>query len=199
MAERRGEQVLGDLVRERGRRLTRYAYLLTGESAAAQDLVQDALVRVFLRSRSGFTPDCAEAYVRRSIMTLYVDGFRRRRRWALLRPFVAAPEPVEEELAAVDRMDLRAALATLAPQERAAVVLRFYEDMPIADVAERMGLAPGTVKRYLSNAVHKLEVRLGPVSVPDAGFEGAPVVPSPRVGNTMSSARGRAWPLGSRS
>lgn len=168
MAQGRGDQVLSELVRDRGRQLTSYAFLYTGDVAAAQDLVQDALVKVFLRTRQGFTPDVAEAYVRRSIMALYVDGFRRRRRWAALRPMVAAADDdgAEPELATAARLDLRAALATLAPQERAAVVLRFYEDLTIIEVADRMQLAPGTVKRYLSNAMHKLEARLGPMPEP---------------------------------
>lgn len=177
MAESRGDQALGDLVRQRGHQLTSYAYLYTGDVAAAQDLVQDALIKVFLRTRQGFTPDVAEAYVRRAITGLYIDGFRRRRRWAALRPMVVRADDAEEsELATAARIDLRAALATLAPQERAVVVLRFYEDLTVAEVADRMQLASGTVKRYLSNAMHKLESRLGPM--PEVGEDETAVVPT---------------------
>jgi len=73
---------LTQLVQERGEVLVRYAYLLTGDLPAAQDLVQDALVKVFGRLRTGFEPDVLEAYVRRAIATLYVDGHRKHRRWA---------------------------------------------------------------------------------------------------------------------
>lgn len=179
MADSRGDQVLSDLVQQRGRQLTTYAYLLTGDVAAAQDLVQDALIKVFLRTRTGFAPDVAEAYVRRSIMACYVDGYRRRRRLATLLRLVVPTDPGEEPgLLTAERIDLRAALAALSHQERAVVVLRYYEDLSIAEVAEQMQLAPGTVKRYLSNAIHKLETRLGPVTLPDPDLdEDAPVAP----------------------
>ncbi|QTE30941.1 sigma-70 family RNA polymerase sigma factor [Pengzhenrongella sicca] len=164
MAERVADRVMADLARERGGALVNYAVLLTGDSAAAQDLVQDAFVKVFVRLRTGFTPDAAEAYVRRAILTLYVDGYRRRQRWASVRHLVAAgPQERSREMEFADRIDLRAALAGLSPQERACVVLRFYEDLRVADVAAQMHLAEGTVKRYLSNAVHKLETTLGPM------------------------------------
>jgi len=199
MVESRGDEALSDLVRQRGRQLTGYAYLLTGDVAAAQDLVQDALIRVFLRTRAGFTPEVAEAYVRRSIMGLYVDSFRRRRRWALLRRMVATVDDGEEpELSAADRIDLRATLATLAPQERACVVLRFYEDMTIADIADQMQLAPGTVKRYLSNAIHKLQARLGPVAIPEVD-ETTAVTPLPCAGTGAPPVHPSRSPSGSRS
>jgi DNA-directed RNA polymerase specialized sigma24 family protein len=85
MPDQKGDRLLGDLARERGSALTSYAYLLTGDVAAAQDLVQDALVKVFVRTRKGFTPDAAETYVRHAILTLYIDGYRRRRNWASVR------------------------------------------------------------------------------------------------------------------
>lgn len=164
MPDRRGDELLAELARERGAALTRYAYLLTGDRTAAQDLVQDALVKVFGRLRVGFAPDDAEAYVRRAILSLYVDGYRRRRSWSAVRHLVATQDATDgPEHASAQSLDVRAALATLAPQERACVVLRFYEDLTVAEVAQQMGLATGTVKRYLSNAVHKLELRLGPL------------------------------------
>jgi RNA polymerase sigma factor (sigma-70 family) len=159
------DQLLADLARDRGRDLLAYAFLLTGEHAAAQDLVQDAFVKVFGRLRNGFTPDVAEAYVRRTIVTTYVDGFRRRKRWSAVQHLLASEATGGEPTG--DRVDLHAALATLSPQERACVVLRFYEDLTVPALAARLGLADGTVKRYLSTAVHKLEHRLGPVDAPD--------------------------------
>jgi RNA polymerase sigma factor (sigma-70 family) len=163
------DRTLEALARDRGPDLLAYATLLTGgDRAAAQDLVQDAIVKVFGRMRAGFTPDVAEAYVRRTILTLYVDGFRRRRGWAAVRHLVAAPDAGPAPHTAAEHLDLRAALRDLAPQERAVVVLRFYEDLTVPDVADRMGLAEGTVKRYLSNALHRLGARLGPVDDDDA-------------------------------
>ena len=179
-----GDRGLGALVRERGRDLSAYAYMLTGEHASAQDLVQDAIVKVFARARTGFVPDVAEAYVRRTMLTLYVDGYRRRRTWTGVRAVIAAgvPETTAHESGTADRIDLRAALRTLAPQERAVVVLRFYEDLTVPEIADRMHLATGTVKRYLSNALTKLETTMGPLDeVPDDGSFGVDIDPVPSV------------------
>ncbi|MCR6689140.1 sigma-70 family RNA polymerase sigma factor [Cellulomonas sp.] len=159
------DDVLTTLARERGRALFGYAYLLTGDRPAAEDLVQEALVRTFARRRTGFTPDDAEAYVRRAILTVYLDDARRRRRWTGVRHLLGRhDEPGGDPAPAVGAvLDVQAALATLAPQERAAAVLRWCEDLTVPEVAARMGLAVGTVKRYLSTAGHKLEARLGPL------------------------------------
>jgi len=168
MASRPDDDVLAKLARDRGPDLTSYAYLLTGELAAAQDLVQEAFLRVFSKIRTGFTPDVAEAYVRRTMLTLYIDGYRRRRHWAAVRHLVVAPDdgPPDPQATAVDRIDLHSALATLPPQERACVVMRFYEDLTVPEIANQMSLAPGTVKRYLSDAVHTLEARFGRLQSP---------------------------------
>lgn len=159
------DDVLTTLARERGRALFGYAYLLTGDRPAAEDLVQEALVRTFARRRTGFTPDDAEAYVRRAILTVFLDDARRRRRWTGVRHLLGRhDEPGGDPAPAVGAvLDVQAALATLAPQERAAAVLRWCEDLTVPEVAARMGLAVGTVKRYLSTAGHKLEARLGPL------------------------------------
>jgi RNA polymerase sigma factor (sigma-70 family) len=134
---------------------------------AAQDLLQDALVKVFARTRRGFEPDVLEAYVRRTIATLYIDGHRRRRRWAQVEHLFVVDEAASgHETGTTDAVALRAALAGLGRQERTAVVLRYFEDLTVPEVAGVMGLAEGSVKRYLSNAVRRLEQRLGPVSPP---------------------------------
>lgn len=176
-------EVLEELARDRGPDLLAYATLLAGDRAAGQDLVQDAIVKVFGRLRTGFTPDVAEAYVRRTILTTYIDGYRRRRTRAALDHLVADDDArPSHESASADRVDLRAALGVLSRQERAVVVLRFYQDLTVADVADHMGLATGTVKRYLSNALAKLEPLLGEavaapadaVPVTSAGASGRP-------------------------
>ena len=69
------------LMRDRERALLGYAYLVCGNAAEAQDLVQDALVKTFSRPRPGLTSLKAEAYVRRAITTTYVDRYRRHQRW----------------------------------------------------------------------------------------------------------------------
>lgn len=158
------DELLTCLARDRGRDLVAYAYLFTGDLASAQDLVQDAFVKVFGRFRTGFDATSAEAYTRRTIASLYIDGYRRRRRYAGLEHLLMEPEAREQDDDAA--LDVRAALAVLSRQERACVVLRFFSDRTVAEVARELNLAEGTVKRYLSNATHKLETRLGPLAPP---------------------------------
>jgi len=85
---------------------------------------------------------------------------RREARWRRVAPGLVAVESVADHSEAVADADAFAhALETLSRQERTAVVLRYYDDLAIADVAAAMGLADGTVKRYLSNALTKLGER----------------------------------------
>lgn len=162
------QHALDELVRTRGRALVGYAYLLTGDAREAEDLVQDALVRTFSRGRGTREVASAEAYVRRAILTTYVDGFRRRRRWASIRHLAAVPEPTPPdgpqagpEPVVTTRVAVQQALALLPPRERACIVLRHFEDLTVAQVADVLSLSVGTVKRYLSDATRTLEAHLG--------------------------------------
>ncbi|MDQ2624675.1 MAG: sigma-70 family RNA polymerase sigma factor [Actinomycetota bacterium] len=161
----RWESMLDELVRDRGRALVGYAFLLCGDSSEAEDLVQDALVKTFAGRLSADAVLSAEAYVKRAILTIYLDGFRRRKHWATIRHLSAAPEVhgARTETLVTDRMHVFQALGSLAPRERACVVLRFYEDMTVRQIADHLSLSQGTVKRYLSDAIHSLEQTLGPV------------------------------------
>ena len=159
------ERVLDDLVRVRGRALVRHAYLLTGDVTAAEDLVQDAIIATFARRARVRTPAAAEAYVRRAILTTYVDGYRRQRRWRDVQHLVLRTEQaLGHEGVVGDRADVVAALRTLAPRVRACVVLRFYDDMTVAEIAEQLGLSDGAVKRYLSDGMKALAALLGPIA-----------------------------------
>lgn len=180
MPGRKSEQALVGLIRDRGEALTRYAYLLTGDVASAQDLVQDALVKVFVRTRSGFTPDVMEAYLRRAIVNVYLDGRRRGKQWADVQHLLVHDDVRDgPEVATADRLALRAALGTLAPQERAAVVLRYFGELTVPEIADQMGIGQGSIKRYLSNAIRKLEQRMGPMpSLRSPGRDTAAVVPA---------------------
>jgi RNA polymerase sigma-70 factor (ECF subfamily) len=158
------EHSLQDLVRSRGTVLVGYAYLLCGDRREAEDLVQDALVKTFSRGRAGLRPDNVEGYVRRAILSTFLDGFRRRKRWVAVRHLVSTEEAVAGHEGSVgDRMDVRAALDGLSPRERACVVLRFYEDLTVTRIADELSLSEGAVKRYLSDGVHRMEGLLGPV------------------------------------
>lgn len=160
------DEVVAALARDRGGALVGYATLLTGSVKDAEDLVQDALVKTVLRSRAGLSIDTAEAYVRRSILTTYIDGHRRLRRWRDAMPRLGhestlpLPDTADRVTA---QLDVRQALAGLPRRERACVVLRYFDDLTVVDIADTLGLSTGAVKRYLSTGTHRLEAVLGPV------------------------------------
>jgi RNA polymerase sigma-70 factor (ECF subfamily) len=155
------EQQLERLARDRGPALVGYAYLLTGDLHAAQDLVQDALVRTFSRRRPDDV-EFLEAYVRRAVLNSVLNSRRAGLRWGAIshlaadRATVGAPDAV-----AADRADVATALARLAPRERACVVLRHFDDLTVRDIAARLDLSEGAVKRYLSDARRRLAPMLG--------------------------------------
>jgi RNA polymerase sigma factor (sigma-70 family) len=151
------ERAFTELVRVRGTALTRYAYLLCADPTEAADLVQEGLVRAFVRVRRGKDVDSLEAYVRRAMLTAYLDRRRRRVRWYSVRHlFVGDSSEVSAEESVVAFDGVRAALAVLSPTQRACVVLRFYDDLPVAEIAERLGCRAGTVKRHLSDAMERM-------------------------------------------
>jgi RNA polymerase sigma-70 factor (sigma-E family) len=166
----RWEQVLGDLVAERGPALKRRAFLLCGDDALADDLLQEALVRAFARPLRAPRPGGAEAYVRKIMLNLFIDASRRQSRWRrvapLLRPAGVAPDLAEEVSA---RDAVLGALRQLSPRQRACVVLRFYEDLPVAGIARALGLGEGTVKRYLSEGTALLAGHLSGTGAENAG------------------------------
>lgn len=155
------QHVLARVVDERGDALLRYAYLLCGDREDAQDLVQDSLVNVFGRLRNGFSVQSAEAYLRKAILNRYLDLGRSTTRWRRTAPGQWQDDTVDSpEVDTALRLDVRRQLAGLSPRERACVVLRYYEDLKVDDVAEALGISPGSVKRYLSDALGKLGTAL---------------------------------------
>ena len=155
--------LLDELLRDRRPALIGYASLLTGDRAAAEDLVHDAVVRTFGRPRSFPNVNAADAYVRRAIASIFIDRARSRRRWlAVLPRLVAGAATSVDDVA--ERLDARAALLTLPQRQRACVVLRFYDDLTVLEIANRLGLSEGAVKRYLSDGIHHLNTALGTVA-----------------------------------
>ncbi len=156
--------LLEELVRERGRALFGYAYALTGDRYDAEDLLQDALVRAFRSGRTASSLDAAHVYVKRAIATAFIDRSRR----SAVRPLIsgtggdlqdwvwALPASPDHAGNVESALDLQSALLTLAPRERACIVLRFMDDLTVDAVAGTLGLAPGEVRRYLSDARAKL-------------------------------------------
>ncbi|WP_207709614.1 sigma-70 family RNA polymerase sigma factor [Actinomadura macrotermitis] len=144
------------LAGERGAALKRYAFLLCGDDAEADDLVQEALVRAFAKPGRRSAEE-AEAYVRRIMLNRFLDTARRRRAWSRIRPLLRHDDLAPDQAGAVAATaDVRAALARLSPRQRAATVLRYYEDLTVPQIAAALGCRPGTVKRYLSEAHGRL-------------------------------------------
>ena len=163
------ERVVQQLVSERGEALTRYAFYVSGSREDAADLVQDALVKTFGRLRNGFTIDSAEAYVRRAILNTWVDRGRRTTRWRRIAHLNAAPEVIEASTHETEsRIDLHEELQKLTPRERACLVLRYYEDLKVDDIAATLELSSGAVKRYLSDGLSKMAVSLATTIDPDS-------------------------------
>jgi RNA polymerase sigma factor (sigma-70 family) len=163
------KQVLGDLATSRAAALKRHAFLLCGNADEAEDLVQDGLVRAFSRPLRTPRLDEAEAYVRVIIANRFIDLARRRAPWQraaarLSHVPAAVPDPAD---AVAVRTDLAAALGTLTPRQRACVVLYYYDDLSVGQIARALNCREGTVKRTLHDARSALHDRFSP-----AGAEG---------------------------
>jgi RNA polymerase sigma-70 factor (sigma-E family) len=156
----RDESGFREFVQGGSRRHLRTAYLLTGNAADAEDLLQTALAKlVRVWDRVSGTGD-VDAYLRRVLVNAHVS--RGRRLWHRERPTDAPPElPIRDPYVTLDDRDqLRRALARLTPGERRAVVLRHVEDLPEAEVARLLGCSVGTVKSQSSRGLAKLRLAL---------------------------------------
>lgn len=143
-------------------RLYRLTYAISGDVGRAEDAVQSALAKAYASWRRVTSAEHPEAYVRRMAVN-EVLGVRRRGWWKSERPGhvpdVGLPGSTEQEV--VDRSALWQALSTLAPRQRAVLVLRYYEDLSEQQIAEVLGCSRGTVKSQASNALATLRRRYG--------------------------------------
>lgn len=140
--------------------LLRFAYLVTGSQQAAEDAVQSALLSACEKWSRVCRRDNPDAYVRRMVVNAHVSAWRRSGRRespvALVRE-TATADPAAEvvEQDAVWRM-----CAQLPPQQRAAVVLRFYEDLEYAEIATILGVAEPTARSHVHRALAALRREL---------------------------------------
>jgi RNA polymerase sigma-70 factor (sigma-E family) len=152
-----GAASFDDFVRDHQEALVRYAALLCQSRALAEDLVQEVLVRVYLRWEALTSADGSlYAYARRGVTNEYLSW---RRRWSTRHIHLAEAGQLEQE--PVDPWQtgddqLWECLGRLPKQQRAAVVLRFYEGLTDAEIGEAMGCREGTVRGHVSRGLANL-------------------------------------------
>ena len=140
-------------------RLRRTAFLLCGDWHTAEDLAQTALVKMFVSWRKIEQRDAADAYARRTLVNTYRTHMRLKRTGELLTGRL--PEPSVQASAPEERMLVLDALAALPPRSRTVVVLRYWEDLSVEQVAEMLGCSTGNVKSLSARALKKLQPLLG--------------------------------------
>ena len=137
--------------------LRRTAWLLTGDWGLAEDLVQTALARAWPRWERINRRDDPEVYVRRVMVNTWRTWSRRRWRGEKASPAVAeAPAGGDMATEVAMRMAMRDALGALTARQRAVLVLRVYDDLPEAQVADMLDCSVGTVKSATSRALARL-------------------------------------------
>jgi RNA polymerase sigma-70 factor (sigma-E family) len=144
-------------VESRSTALTRFAYLVTGTREEAEDALQSALTSAcakWSRVRRSRDP---EAYVRRMIVNAHVSMWRSFRRRESPVEEVRDPGVMVDPSVLVDAADLAWRLcATLPPRQRAAVVLRFYEDLGYPEIAGVLGISEATARAHIHRALKAL-------------------------------------------
>ncbi len=158
-----------DFVTEYYSALCRTAYLLTGSHHTAEDVVQSTLTRAFVQWARVRRADFPDAYVRRMVINEVIS--LRRRRWTR-EAVVEHPEwlpsagaHIGPEDGVVDRQNMASALASLTLRQRAVLVLRYYDGLSEAEIAEVLGIRPGSVKGHARAGLSALGARLNVGSV----------------------------------
>ncbi|GIM91605.1 SigE family RNA polymerase sigma factor [Paractinoplanes toevensis] len=152
--------------------LRRLAYVLAGDPHRADDLVQQTITTLFVKWRRAQTADNLDAYVRTMLVRTFLD--EKRRAWSRVRLFRDTPEPPPyEEGGAEDREVVRAALGQVPRRQRAVLVLRFFYDLPVEEVAGALGCSAGTVKSQTARGLATLRRLLG---APEAALKEEPTI-----------------------
>ncbi|MGR6317067.1 SigE family RNA polymerase sigma factor [Micromonospora soli] len=178
------EEEFREFVAARSGALLRTAYLLAGDWATAEDLLQTALTKTYLAWKRLGGIEAIEPYARRVLVNTSTSWWRRR--WHGERPTDVLPERagVDEIEQQLDRDLLWRHLQALPARQRAVLVLRFYEDMSEAQTAALLEISPGTVKSQTSRALNTLRRRLGSETALGLSPEpetAAPARPAPRT------------------
>jgi RNA polymerase sigma-70 factor (sigma-E family) len=160
--QRRDTSAFCEFVEARSHALLRTAYLMVGDHQLAQDLLQEALIKTLIAWPRLRDPAKVDAYARRTVVTTAITW--RRRRSFHERPVEFLPEtsgPDQMNVLAIHEV-LIGHLRGLPPRQRAAIVLRYYEDLTEAQTAEIMGCSVGAVKSHVSIGLGRLRERMGP-------------------------------------
>lgn len=145
-----------EFVSSRGRALLRSAYLLTGNLADAEDLVQSALAKTYQAWNRIEDRKALDGYVRRAMVNTHISWWRRHRVDEYPTDEIPDQPAADTSGNSELRDTLQRAIDRLPQRMRAAVVLRYFEDMTEAEVADVLGVSQGTVKSTVSRAVAKL-------------------------------------------
>ena len=150
------DEEFSDFVAARWPRLVRTAVLVGCSQAEAEDLVQTTLERCLRKWDRVRAADDRDAYVHRMLLNGFTSS--RRRRWTHEHPTEHLPDTVaDDELTGVDSADaLTRALSRLTPEQRTAVVLRYYAHLSEQQMSQVLQVAPGTIKSRLSRALTAL-------------------------------------------
>jgi len=150
--------------------LRRLAYLLTSDSHRADDLVQQTITTLYVKWRRAQAADNIDAYVRTMLVRTFLD--EKRLAWARVRLFRDLPEPPPfSDEGSAERQVVRAALRRVPRRQQAVLVLRFFYDLPVEEVAGVLGCSAGTVKSQTSRGLATLRRLLGERDF--AGFSAA--------------------------
>ncbi|WP_253889615.1 SigE family RNA polymerase sigma factor [Actinokineospora diospyrosa] len=153
----RTELSFSRMAAERAPLWCRIAFLVCGDWALAEDIVQVTLVRLYQRWER-LDPTRVDGYARRVIARLAIDESRRPHRRAEV--LVTPPDRPASESMSTDGLEVRAALDRLAPRQRAVLVLRFYCDLSVAETASALRISQGTVKSQSARALDTLRTLL---------------------------------------
>jgi RNA polymerase sigma-70 factor (sigma-E family) len=146
-----------EFVEAAGAALRRTAFLVSGDRHRADDVVQDALYKLYLAWPKVRRVGNPFAYARRMVVNAAYDGGRRPwRREVAIRDVPDRADPVDFTHGHAERDEVLQALASLGPRQRACVVLRYYEDLSVEQTAEILGCSTGTVKSQAARGLDTL-------------------------------------------
>jgi RNA polymerase sigma-70 factor (sigma-E family) len=157
-------------VTEKADALLRFAYVLTGDSNLAEDAVQDALTTACARWNRVSRADDPEAYVKRMVVNAHISWWRRfrKREAPAAEPTRTAPPSADGTAARADAEAIWALCSTLPDKQRAAVVLRFYEELSYAEIAGLLHCAEATARSHVHRALAVLKTTLSKEGAEDA-------------------------------